>query len=54
MIKAKLMADNDDVSIITSPKKIKPLFGSRHDEIKLKKPDSLMATGFCFVTTYTD
>jgi len=48
------MADNDDVSIITSPKKIKPLFGSKHDEIKLKKPDSLMATGFYFVTTYTD
>ena len=48
------MADNDDVSIITSPKKIKLLFGSKNDEIKLKKPDSLIATGFCFVTTYTD
>lgn len=48
------MADNDDVSIITSPKKIKPLFGSKHHEIKLKKPDSFMATGFYFVTTYTD
>ena len=48
---AKLMADNDDVSIITTPKKIKLLFGSKNDEIKLKKPDSLVATGFYFVTT---
>ena len=48
------MAVYDDVSVITSFKKIKPLFVCKHDEIKLKKPDSLMATGFCFVSTYTD
>ena len=48
------MADKDDVSVIISFKKINPLFVYKHDEIKLKKPNSHLATGFCFVSTYKD